>query len=188
MIWRLWTYPLLMGMRQKVEVGLKTSERFIRSDGGLYLSRAEQMDGVSLTMKSVLEKNICELNTKWSSENAGNAEQGKCRHTIEYPFFRFLIGCWYYDKKICFERNDLFVGCNSRYASYSMVNESHVIFRFLWTMKLSQEWLKWGMIKNRWNFYLEKQYNELLNVAQRIRKRKDAGSSCVCWHFFVSCN
>ena len=53
-----------MGMRQKVELGLKTSERFIRSDEGLYLSRAEQMDGVSLTMKSVLKKNTCELNTK----------------------------------------------------------------------------------------------------------------------------
>ena len=28
---------------------------------------------------------------------------------IEYQFFRFLIGCWYYEKKYCFERNDLFL-------------------------------------------------------------------------------
>ncbi len=44
-----------------------------------------------------------------SNNQSGNTEQGKCRLTNEYLFFLFLIGCWYYEKKNCIYKNDLFL-------------------------------------------------------------------------------
>ncbi len=54
----------------------------------------------------------------------GNIEQGKCWLTNEYPFILFLIGHWYYEKKIVFIKMTYssrysFVACSSRYAWYS---------------------------------------------------------------------
>jgi len=33
---------------------------------------------------------------------SGNTEHGKCPLMNEYPFFLFLIGCWYYEKNILY--------------------------------------------------------------------------------------
>jgi len=40
----------------------------------------------------------------FSLPKAGYTEQGKCSLTNEYQFFKFLIGRWYYEKHILFEK------------------------------------------------------------------------------------
>jgi len=69
------------------------------------------VDIMRVNVEKVLERDqkISELDKRAGETiSSGNAEQGKCRLTNEYPFFLFLLGRWYNEKNICIYKNDLF--------------------------------------------------------------------------------
>ena len=54
---------------------------------------------------------------------SGNTEQRKCQHTIEYPFFRFIIGCCYCENIILFwEKRPILAGTHWQLAIFGKLS------------------------------------------------------------------